>query len=113
MVLPFLLIVCQGFSQSIETGKASYYHDKLEGNPTANGETYKASALTAAHPSLPFNTMIRVTNLANKRSVVLRVNDRGPFAKNRILDVSRAAAKELDFLDEGVASVTIEIIKKP
>ena len=106
----FLTFQGQGQAQDAVTGMASYYHDSLEGKPTASGEPYKASAMTAAHPSLPFNTQLKVTNLGNGRSVIVRVNDRGPFAKNRILDVSRAAAKELDFLDKGVARVQIEIL---
>jgi rare lipoprotein A len=109
----FLITSIQAFSQQTEKGIASYYHDKLEGRATASGEPYKAEAMTAAHPSLPFNTKLKVTNLDNGLSVVVRVNDRGPFVKGRIIDLSKAAARELDFLDKGVARVEIEIMKKP
>lgn len=93
-----------------EEGIASFYHDGLHGNPTASGELYDRNALTAAHPALPFGTRIRVTNLRNGRSLVLTVNDRGPFVTGRIVDVSQRAARELDFLQEGIVKVTIAIV---
>jgi rare lipoprotein A len=91
-------------------GKASYYHDSLHGNPTASGEPYDRRALTAAHRQLPFGTVIRVTNLENGRSVQLRINDRGPFVDGRIVDVSRRAAEDLDFVRDGVVDVRLEVL---
>ncbi len=97
------------FAQSFE-GKASYYADKFEGRPTASGEKYRRNLFTAAHRKLPFGTVIRVTNLENQREVVVTVNDRGPFVKGRILDLSRAAAESLDFVIQGTASIKFEIL---
>jgi rare lipoprotein A len=91
-------------------GVASWYGGKFHGRTTASGEPYDMHAMTAAHPSLPFGTKVRVTNLENGRSVVLRINDRGPFAKRRIIDVSRHAAKHLGFLGTGLARVRVQVI---
>ena len=91
-------------------GVASWYGGKFHGRTTASGEPYDMHAMTAAHPSLPFGTKVRVTNLENGRSVVLKINDRGPFAKRRIIDVSRHAAEHLGFLGSGLARVRIEVI---
>ncbi len=91
-------------------GVASWYGGMFHGRTTANGEPYDMHAMTAAHPSLPFGTKVRVTNLENGRSVVLRINDRGPFAKRRIIDVSRHAAEHLGFLGSGLARVRVEVI---
>ena len=93
-----------------QVGIASWYGGKFHGRTTANGETYDMHAMTAAHPSLPFGTKVRVTNLENGRSVVLRINDRGPFAKRRIIDVSRHAAEHLGFREAGLAKVRVEVI---
>lgn len=87
-------------------GRASWYGPGFHGNRTANGETYDQWAMTAAHKTLPFGTSLRVTNTANGRSVVVRINDRGPFVAGRDLDLSRAAAEALGFY--GVATVRIE-----
>ena len=106
-----LALSCQ--AQKSETGMASFYGDTFEGKPTASGEPYRASGLTAAHRTLPFGTRVRVTNLSNDRSVIVKVNDRGPFAKERIIDLSRAAAIKLDYIDKGVTRVRIEVLKKP
>ena len=95
---------------SIQRGIASYYGPGFHGRPTAIGEIFDQHAMTAAHPSLPFGTKVKVTNLENGRSVVLRINDRGPFAKRRIIDVSRHAAEHLGFRDAGVAKVRVEVI---
>jgi rare lipoprotein A len=92
-----------------QTGEASYYADKFHGRKTANGETFDMNAMTAAHHSLPFGTLIKVTNTYNNKSVQVRINDRGPFVKGRILDVSYAAAKELDMIRSGVADVILEV----
>ena len=104
------LAVYNGFSQSTETGMASFYNDKFEGRATASGEVFSQSKLTAAHKTLPFKTKIKVTNLANKRSVIVTINDRGPFVEGRILDLSKKAAIKLDFVDNGVAKVKLEVI---
>ncbi len=97
-------------AKPIQTGKASFYADKFEGKPTASGEKYKASKLTAAHRSLPFGTKVKVTNIANGESVVVTINDRGPFVEGRIIDVSKAAAEKLSFFNQGTADVKLEII---
>ena len=94
-----------------ETGMASFYSNKHEGKKTASGEVYKKAKLTAAHKTLPFGTDVKVTNLANKQTVIVRVNDRGPFVKGRIIDLSRKAAQKLGMIDEGVARVKIEYAK--
>jgi rare lipoprotein A len=91
-------------------GMASYYADEFHGRPTANGETYDMHDLTAAHRTLPFNTRVRVTNLANNKSVVVRINDRGPFVGDRIIDLSLRAAQELSMIGPGTARVTLEIL---
>jgi rare lipoprotein A (peptidoglycan hydrolase) len=96
-----------------EFGLASWYGEEFQGNPTASGEAYDMNGLTAAHRSLPLGTTIKVTNLKNNRSLIVRVNDRGPFISSRILDVSMAAAKKLGFLGAGVAYVRSEIVSFP
>ncbi len=96
-----------------ETGVASWYGPGFHGRPTASGETYDMDALTAAHPTLPLPSRVRVVNLDNGRSIVLKVNDRGPFAKRRIIDVSRRAAKELGFMRRGTARVRVQVLDSP
>ena len=91
-------------------GVASYYGDEFVGRQTSNGEIYTHEALTAAHRSLPFGTKIRVNSLENGRSVVVKVNDRGPWKSDRILDLSRAAAIELGMIQSGTARVRIEVL---
>jgi len=93
-----------------ETGIASWYGDEFHGKATANGERYDMHALSAAHTTLPMPTMVRVTNLENGRSVVVRVNDRGPFVKNRLIDLSYAAAESLGFDRTGTARVRVEAL---
>ena len=95
----------------ILTGKSSYYGSKFHGRQTANGEIFDMYKLTAAHRDLPFETLIKVTNTSNNKSVVVHVNDRGPFVAGRILDLSYGAAQKIDMVDQGVATVTIEIIR--
>ncbi|MCP4547760.1 MAG: septal ring lytic transglycosylase RlpA family protein [bacterium] len=92
------------------TGTASWYGGKYHGRTTANGETFDKNAMTAAHKTLPFGTRVRVTNLGNGRSVVVRINDRGPFIRGRIIDLSRKAAERLGFRKAGLAKVRVEII---
>lgn len=93
------------------TGKASYYGNKFNGRKTASGERFDNNKYTAAHKKLPFGTEIIVENVSNKKRVTVRINDRGPFTKNRILDVSLIAAKELDFVRQGTATIRIYIKK--
>ncbi len=96
-------------SAQIQTGKASFYADKFEGMLTASGEKYKHNKLTAAHKTLPFGTKVRITNLTNDKSVEVTINDRGPYVDGRIVDLSRAAAEELGFVNYGLAEVTLEV----
>lgn len=93
-------------------GEASYYGRGFHGRKTASGEKFDMHALTAAHRTLPMGTRVRVTNLDNGRTVVVRINDRGPFHKRRIIDVSYAAAHKLDMLRSGVVPVKLEILKR-
>jgi rare lipoprotein A len=93
-----------------QTGKASFYADKFEGRPTASGEKYRHSKLTAAHKTLPFGTKVKVTNLANQKTVEVVVNDRGPYVDGRIIDLSKSAAEKLDFINQGLAEVSIEVV---
>ncbi len=93
-----------------QTGKASYYGDKFHGRPTASGAKYDKRKFTAAHRKLPFGTKLKVTNLNNGKSVIVEVNDRGPFSKGRIIDLSRAAAEKIGMIQAGVISVRIESV---
>ncbi|MDX8394684.1 MAG: septal ring lytic transglycosylase RlpA family protein [Mariprofundales bacterium] len=92
------------------TGTASWYGPNFHGGKTANGEHFDMNAMTAAHLTLPLPTLARVTNLENGRSVIIRINDRGPFARDRILDLSRAAAEQLDVIAKGTAQVRIQAL---
>ena len=94
----------------VETGTASWYGKDFHAKYTANGEVYDMNTLTAAHRTLPLPSIVRVTNLENGRSLVLRVNDRGPFAKNRIIDISKRGAQLLGFQAQGTAKVKVEIM---
>ena len=91
-------------------GVASWYGPGFHGRTTANGERYNQNGLTAAHRSLPFGTRVRVTNVNNGRSVVVRINDRGPFAKGRVIDLSAGAARVIGLINSGVAPVRIEVL---
>jgi rare lipoprotein A len=93
-----------------EAGIASYYADKYHGRPTASGEIFDTSKLTAAHRTLPFGTMVKVTHQGNQRSVTVRINDRGPFVAGRVIDLSRSAARELRMEKDGLANVKVEIL---
>lgn len=93
------------------TGFASYYAHDFNGKKTANGEIFDMHQLTAAHRSFPFNTKVRVTNLVNGKSCIVRVNDRGPFKLERIMDLSLGAAEKLDMLKTGTASVQLEVVE--
>lgn len=98
----------------VERGQAGWYGDRYHGRKTASGERFDQNALTAAHRTLPFGTMVEVKNLDNGRTVIVRINDRGPFGrKTRIIDVSRAAAGELDMVSSGVAPIELRIVSQP
>lgn len=105
-------VVSSSFAQKTreEFGKCGYYADSFQGRPTSNGEKYDKGALTCSHKSLPFGTKLRVTRLDNKKSVVVRVNDRGPFIEGYVVDVSGEAARELDLLKVGTTRVKIEVL---
>ena len=102
----------QDFENYVEYGRASWYGDDFHGKKTANGETYNMGDMTAAHRILPLPSIVRVTNLDNGKSVIVRVNDRGPFAKNRIIDVSQNAAIKLGYKTQGTANVKVEFLEK-
>jgi len=110
VILIFILLAnCTSFHAQGQTvkGNASYYADKFHGRRTASGELYHKDSMTCAHMRLPFGTILKVRNPKNNRTVYVRVTDRGPYSKNRILDLSRAAARELDFISSGLAMVEI------
>jgi len=92
-----------------QTGLASWYGAEFAGRRTANGEIFDPNKVTAAHRSLPFNTLVRVTNLENGHSVIVRINDRGPFKRGRIIDLSRAGASRLKFVNRGLVKVRLDI----
>ncbi len=93
-------------------GLAAYYSDRLDGRRTASGQVFDQTKLTAAHPTLPFGTMVKVTNTKNGRSVVVRINDRGPTQPGRVIDLSRAAASKLGMLRAGLVPVKLEVVKE-
>jgi rare lipoprotein A len=95
-----------------QVGKASWYGPGFHGRRTASGERFNQNALTAAHPSLHLPSLVRVTNVENGRTVVVRVNDRGPYRRGRIIDVSRGAARQLGFLQKGTARVRLEVLRE-
>ncbi|MBV5272170.1 MAG: septal ring lytic transglycosylase RlpA family protein [Lamprocystis purpurea] len=95
---------------STQSGKASYYHDRFHGRKTASGVAYNKHALSAAHKTLPLGTQVRVTDARSGKSVVVQINDRGPYARGRVIDLSRAAAREIGLVNKGVANVKLEIL---
>lgn len=116
MSLAILLAMCVGV-QSIfaetpaeEKGLASFYAGKFQGRKTANGETFDTKKLTAAHKTLPFNTIVKVTNLENEKWVLVRINDRGPFVEERIIDLSRIAASTIGMVAHGIVPVAVEVV---
>ncbi|NMB83022.1 MAG: septal ring lytic transglycosylase RlpA family protein [Ignavibacteria bacterium] len=96
--------------ESVE-GIASYYADKYHGRITYNGEVYDMNGISAAHQTYPMETIIRVTNLSNNKSIILRINDRMPYWKDRIIDLSLGTARELDFVEKGLTKVRIDVLK--
>ncbi|MCQ2589779.1 MAG: septal ring lytic transglycosylase RlpA family protein [Treponema sp.] len=114
LILIFLIALCSNvFALSVYKQKvtASYYAEQFHGKRTSNGEYFNMYSLTCAHKSLPFDTVIRVTNLSNGKQVDVRVNDRGPFVVGREIDLSKAAAVKLDMIKSGTAKVRLEIVK--
>lgn len=103
--------VSEKFSH-FQAGTASYYGEKWNGRRTSNGEVFNTKLLTAAHNSLPFGTLVRVTNQSNGKSVVVRINDRGPFKKGRVIDLTKAAFESIENINRGLTKVKLEIIKK-
>ena len=106
MILPVTV------SAQTQSGKASYYSKKFSGRMTASGERLHKDSLTCAHRSYPFGTLLKVTNITNGQQVVVRVNDRGPFRKGRIIDLSWGAAKALGMIAQGIAPVTVEKVNE-
>jgi rare lipoprotein A len=111
------VLVIQGCASTagrpLQTGIASWYGPGFDGKKTASGEIFNRRALTAAHKTLPFDTRVRVVNLENGKSVVVRINDRGPFVGNRIIDLSERAAREIDMIRSGTARVRLELLDSP
>lgn len=108
-----LLSACSTQRSSPDTGvsgQASWYGAYHHGKKTASGERFNQNALTAAHRSLAFGTRVKVTNTLNNKSVVVRINDRGPYSKGRIIDLSRAAAKKIDMIQRGVVPVQLQVL---
>jgi rare lipoprotein A len=95
---------------AVETGIASYYHDSLHGNRTASGQIYDKGKMSAAHKSLPLGSRVRVTDTRTGKSIVVRVNDRGPFIEGRIIDLSRRAAQKLGIIRRGITPVKVEVL---
>ena len=116
LALSFCALLCVPFPAARsqdrvpQTGIASYYAREFHGRKTANGERFSMWAMTAAHQTLPFNTLVRVTNLENSRSVVVRINDAGPFKDDRIIDLSKAAAVKLEMIKTGKAQVRLDVV---
>jgi rare lipoprotein A len=115
MILVYFLSFCcclggasSGYTQK---GLATYYGQEFQGKKTASGETFDMWAVTCAHKTLAFNTRLKVTNLKNKKTVIVRVNDRGPWVKGRIIDLSFAAAKQIDMIKDGIVEVKIEVVR--
>ncbi len=112
MLLLLIIGLDLNAQEFIQTGIASYYANKFEGRLTANGEIFSNNKLSAAHLSLPFGTQVVVTNLSSNKQITVVINDRGPFIKGRIIDLSQAAAKQLGFFDQGITQVRIELAHK-
>ena len=115
LLLVALFTLCNIFTLTIQAqsdGKASYYSNGLHGRKMSNGERYDRNAFTCAHRTLPFGTRLKITNPRNGKSVIVRVTDRGPFVRGRVVDLSYAAARELGTLASGVAYVKVELVRK-
>lgn len=108
----FCIFMMMAVEAQTEKGTASYYHDKFQGRRTSSGEIFKQELMTCAHKTLPFGTMLKVTNLSNDSSVVVKVNDRLPKSSKRCVDLTTAAAKQLNFISRGLTKVSMEVIKE-
>lgn len=108
--VPFVSAQAEAGATKARAGNASYYGSRFHGRRTANGERFNMNAMTAAHKSLPFGTKVRVTNRRNGKSVVVRINDRGPYAHGRVIDLSKAAASRIGMIHSGTAPVQIDIL---
>lgn len=111
-ILSFTFSANHSLAQYTEYGIATYYSDLFEGRQTASGEIYHQTSLTAAHKSLPYGTIVKVTRLDNKKSIKVRINDRGAFNKGRIVDLSKAAAQKLGMVSDGKANVKLEVLNE-
>lgn len=109
-LLPLMLLLGCAGAPVVQEGVASWYGRELAGRPTASGEPFRPIRRTAAHPTLPFGTVLRVTRVETGKSVRVVVNDRGPYAKGRIIDLSRRAARRLGFIDAGVTRVQLQVV---
>jgi len=108
-----LAVVFAFFGPYYEKGIASWYGPGFDGNYTANGEVYDMNGISAAHKTLPFGTVVRVVELSTGRSIVVRINDRGPFIEGRIIDLSKGAAAEFGMIDKGITEVGLRILRWP
>lgn len=108
-----LVLLYQVAGPYYEVGIASWYGPGFDGNRTANGEVYDMDGISAAHKTLPFGTVVRVVEFSTGKSIVVRINDRGPFIEGRIIDLSKGAAKELGIIDKGITKVGLRIIRWP
>ena len=113
IILAVLLTVSAGFLWAAESGIASWYTADRPDALTAKGEIFDNTALSAAHKTLAFGSIVRVTNNANGKSIEVRINDRGPYVENRIIDLTPEGARQLGYYDEGIADVTVEVISEP
>jgi rare lipoprotein A len=113
VVLVGLVVLYQAAGPYYEVGIASWYGPGFDGNRTANGEVYDMDGISAAHKTLPFGTVVRVVEFSTGKSIVVRINDRGPFIEGRIIDLSKGAAKELGIIDKGITKVGLRIIRWP
>ena len=107
----FIFCLTSTLSIAAEEGIASYYSDVFQGKKTASGSVYDRNKLTAAHKKLPFGTKVKITDLKNNKSVIVTITDRGPYSKKRMVDLSYAAAKEIDLIKAGISKVKLEIIE--
>jgi rare lipoprotein A len=108
-----LAVILFLFGPYYEVGIASWYGPGFDGNHTANGEIYDMNGISAAHKTLPFGTIVRVVELSTGRSIVVRINDRGPFVEGRIIDLSKGAAAELGIIEKGITKVGLRIVRWP
>ena len=108
-----LIVLYQVAGPYYETGIASWYGPGFDGNLTANGEVYDMYGISAAHKTLPFGTIVRVVEIETGRSIVVRINDRGPFIEGRIIDLSKGAAEKLGIVEKGITGVGLRILQRP